>query len=153
MPLFFGLEAMFEDPAKINLQKRKKFGKLYGSFFGPRPMIVVGEPQMARDIMIKEFSSFTDRNPFKVSLRYLSDSFLFKAKQEWKDGRSLVSPVFTTKRIKDIFIHFEKASKPLFMNIEEMIKDGKQDEIDIKDLLKVVQQNRNFKSSSNRSHL
>ena len=129
---------MFHDPTKINLQRRKKYGKLYGSYFGSMPVIVVGDPQMARDIMIKEFSSFTDRNPIKFNMRYLQDSFLFKTKQEWKDGRSLVSPVFTTKRIKDIFVHFEKASKPLFMNIEEMIKDGKQDEIDIKDLLKVT---------------
>ena len=110
---------------------------MYGSFFGSMPIIVVGDPQIGRDITIKEFSSFTDRNPIKFNMRYLKDSFLFKAKKEWKDGRSLVSPVFTTKRIKDIFVHFEKASKPLFMNIEELIKEGKQDEIDIKDLLKV----------------
>ena len=110
---------------------------MYGFFLGTLPVICVGDPQMGRDITIKEFSSFTDRNPIKFNMRYLKDSFLFKAKKEWKDSRSLVSPVFTTKRIKDIFVHFEKASKPLFMNIEELIKEGKQDEIDIKDLLKV----------------
>ena len=35
-------------------------------------------------------------------------------------------------------LHFEKASKSLSLNIEELINAGKQDEIDIKDLLKVV---------------
>ena len=84
VPLFFGLEMLFQDPTKINIQRRKKYGKLYGSYFASTPIIMVGDPQMARDISIKEFSSFTDRNPIKFSMRYLKDSFLFKAKQEWK---------------------------------------------------------------------
>ena len=84
MPLFFGLEMLFQDPAKINIQRRKKYGKLYGSYFAGIPIIMVGDPQIARDVSTKEFSSFTDRNPIKLNIKYLKDSFLFKAKQEWK---------------------------------------------------------------------
>lgn len=53
--------------------------------------------------------------------------------------RALVSPVFTTKKIKDIFSHFQKASEPLFLNIENLIKAGRQDEVDTKDLLRKYQ--------------
>ena len=53
--------------------------------------------------------------------------------------RARASPVFTTKRIKDIFGHFAKASRPFFSNIDAMIEQGKQDQIDIKDLLKSYQ--------------
>lgn len=60
----------------------------------------------------------------------------FLAGNEWKTHRALVSPVFTTKKIKDIFMHFQKASKPLFTNIENLIKTGRQDEVDTKDLLR-----------------
>ena len=59
-----------------------------------------------------------------------------KSGNEWKTARARASPVFTTKRIKDIFAHFQKASRPFFSNIDDMIEQGNQDKIDIKDLLK-----------------
>lgn len=62
-----------------------------------------------------------------------------KKNKEWRDGRNLVSPVFTTRKIKEIFQQFQKSSKPLFDNIMGLIEEGKQDEIDMKDLLKNYQ--------------
>lgn len=83
-PLFFGLEMLFQNPTTINIERRKKYGKLYGSYFASLPIIVVGDPQIAQGVNIKEFSSFTDRNPIKFNMKYLADGFFFKNKQEWK---------------------------------------------------------------------
>ena len=55
---------------------------------------------------------------------------------EWKSKRALISPIFTTKKIKNIFTTIQKATIPLFENIEALIKENKNDEIEIKDLLK-----------------
>lgn len=30
-------------------------------FFGPTPCLVVGDPEMLKDIFVREFDSFTDR--------------------------------------------------------------------------------------------
>lgn len=46
----------------------------------------------------------------------------------------MITPVFTTRRIKDIYPQIQKASKPFFENIEGLIEEGK--DIDVRDLLK-----------------
>lgn len=67
------------------------------------------------------------RREFKTPFKNHCSRFLSRAR---------ASPVFTTKRIKEIFHHFHKASNPFFSNINSMIEQGKQDQIDIKELLK-----------------
>ena len=100
---------------------------------------MVTNTDMIKQIAIKNSNNFTDTQVIKSKSRYLQDTFLQKTGHEWKEGRNRVSPVFTTKKIRDIFMHFEKASKSLFVNIDSMIAEGKQDEIDVKDLLKSYQ--------------
>ena len=103
-------------------------------------MLVVNDPDMVKSILVRDAHNFSDTNPFrKIFIRYLSSSFIMKKNKEWKDGRNLVSPVFTTRKIKEIFQQFQKASKPLFSNIEDLIEQGRQDEIDVKDLMKNYQ--------------
>ena len=126
--------------AEINAERRKLFGKCYGTFLGSIPMLVVNDPDMVKSILVRDAHNFSDSNPFrKINIKYLAESFMMKKNKEWKDGRNLVSPVFTTRKIKEIFQQFQKASKPLFSNIEDLIEEGKQDEIDVKDLLKNYQ--------------
>ena len=99
-------------------------------------MLVVNDPEIAKIVTQKEAQNFLDINLLKLNTKFFKDNFMVKKGQEWRNGRNLVTPVFTTRRIKDIFPAIQKASKPLFENIENLIKEGKQDEIDAKDLLK-----------------
>lgn len=167
LPLF-GLETLFEDPLKINLQRRKKYGPLYGTYLGNMPIIVVADPEIAKVctlllsfssflelqlcssvtndlfnfyehfkiITIVAFQNLNDKNLNNFNSKYIKESFTRKKGQAWKDGRALVSPVFSTRRVKEIYGHFQKASRPFFTNIDRMIEGGQQDEIDIKALLR-----------------
>lgn len=47
LPLF-GLETLLEDPLKINLQRLKKYGTLYGTYLGNMPIIVIADPEIAK---------------------------------------------------------------------------------------------------------
>ena len=126
--------------AEINLERRKEFGNVYGTWLGSIPLLMVNDSDIAKSILVRDAHNFTDTNPFKkIQIRYLSTSFILKKNKEWRDGRNLVSPVFTTRKIKEIFLQFQRASKPLFSNIEALIEEGEGDEIDVKDLLKNYQ--------------
>lgn len=138
----FGLEFLFRKKifAEINVERRKEFGNVYGTWLGSIPLLMINDADVVKSVMVRDAHNFTDTNPFKkIRIRYLSSSFILKKGKEWKDGRNLVSPVFTTRKIKEIFEQFQKASKPLFSNIEDLIEEGKGDEIDVKDLLKNYQ--------------
>lgn len=137
VPYFnFVIDLLAKDITKINLYRRNKYGKLYGSWFGLNPIIIVGDPEMAKIITQKEAQNFSDSQFIKLNIKYFKDTFMMKRGKEWKDGRSLFTPVFTTKRIRDIYPSIQKSSTPFFDNINELISQGKQDEIEIKELLK-----------------
>lgn len=90
---------------------------------------IVTNVELDKSLWLKSFgsNSFKRIRLFEVQNK-LTDRF--------PSSRARASPVFTTKRIKEIFAHFQKASQPFFSNIEAMIEAGKQDKVDIKDLLK-----------------
>lgn len=85
--LILGLDFLFQNNREINLERRKKYGKLYGSYFGKIPIIVVSDPDMVKEIAIKQFWAFSDRNAIKMNIKYFKDSFLMKSGNEWKTAR------------------------------------------------------------------
>lgn len=99
-------------------------------------MMVVCDPEIVKHIAIIDSQNFTDVNALKQSQKFFKDSFILKKGKAWKEGRNLVSPVFTTKRIKDIYSQIQSSTKPFFENIEKQIKEGKQNEIDVKKFAK-----------------
>lgn len=71
----------------LNLERRKKYGKVYGSYLGTQPTIVVSDPEMVKEITIKQFWNFSDRNAVSLNIKYFKDSFLMKTGNEWKTAR------------------------------------------------------------------
>ena len=63
-------------------------------------------------------------------------NLLFLDSTEWKEGRNLVTPIFTIKRIKDIYPQIQSSANPFFENIEACIREGKEDAIDVKKFAK-----------------
>ena len=65
----------------------KKYGKVFTTrFFGPNPNLVVGDPEMLKDIFVKEFDSFSDR-PVSSVLFFIPIAFFFSNKR--KDFRTV----------------------------------------------------------------
>ncbi|EDO33558.1 predicted protein, partial [Nematostella vectensis] len=74
----------------------KKYGRLYAMFLvGKKPSVIVGDPDIVKNIMVKEFSSFQDRpvEPF--------NSFMTRAKYDkWHRIRTSLSPAFSAHKMK-----------------------------------------------------
>ncbi|KAK3863816.1 hypothetical protein Pcinc_030448 [Petrolisthes cinctipes] len=70
------------------------------------PILLVGNPELIKHIMVKDFDHFTDRRTFKLKQgrdRYLHNMLSGKTGHEWKALRSLVSPIFTSGKIKHMY--------------------------------------------------
>ena len=81
-----GLEFFFQN-RMLNLERRKKFGKVYGSYQGTQPVIIVSDAEMVKEITIKQFWNFSDRNASSLSVKYFRSSFLLKSGNDWKTSR------------------------------------------------------------------
>ncbi|XP_041062136.1 cytochrome P450 3A30-like [Carcharodon carcharias] len=81
----------------------KKYGKMWGIFDGHLPILSVMDPDLIKVIFIKEFYTlFTNRRNFGLN-GPLTESILVVDDDKWKRIRSVLSPAFTSGRLKEMY--------------------------------------------------
>ncbi|XP_072031023.1 cytochrome P450 3A56-like [Amphiura filiformis] len=80
----------------------KKYGQVYGIFVGRQPVLMISDADLAKQILVKQFSSFYSTKESEFKIRYLSDSLQALEGDAWKRTRSYVSPAFSTSKMKQM---------------------------------------------------
>lgn len=110
---------------KMLLEYFCKYGRVYKICIGRTPAIVVCDPEIVKQIMVKEFSKFPNRPPF-VKPNPPFNSGLFIARDEpWKRIRTVLTPTFTAAKLKQIVPLIEQASDALMSKMQKFAKTGK----------------------------
>ncbi|XP_049519857.1 cytochrome P450 3A41-like isoform X4 [Dermacentor silvarum] len=80
-----------------------RYGRLYGSYQGTVPTLVVGDPDMLREIMNTKFKNFSDRSLSQtVGSDVWKKSIMNLSGEEWKKSRTIFTPALTTTRLRTI---------------------------------------------------
>lgn len=75
-----------------------------GIFIRGTPVLMLKDPEMIRDVMIKSFSSFADRGvKIHIDIDPLSQHLVYLEPKRWKIWRKRLSPLFTSGKLKDMF--------------------------------------------------
>eukprot|EP00058_Branchiostoma_floridae_P024989 XP_002610479.1 hypothetical protein BRAFLDRAFT_85620 [Branchiostoma floridae] len=92
-----------------------KYGKVYGVFNGRTPILVISDPEMLREIFVKQFHKFTNRAPKGLSLDVTMQPRMLTqlVDDDWKNVRSTISPAFSGGKLKqrnpeDPFVVYSK---------------------------------------------
>ncbi|XP_017777293.1 PREDICTED: uncharacterized protein LOC108563195 [Nicrophorus vespilloides] len=108
--------------------------RYHGSHQFNRPVLVVKDPSLIKQIMVKDFGNFVNRIDVitKDMDPLLGNSLLFLHNQEWKTMRSTLSAAFTGSKMKDITDLMLQLSHNFFKYLS---KNGKSRfTVDMKDL-------------------
>lgn len=113
--------------------QNKKFPAL-GLYFSYRRALLINDPVLVQDIMVRDFSSFHDRS-FHVDEKYdpLSGHLFSLSGQKWRDLRVKLSPTFTSGKLKGMFPIIRDCSQVLQDHLLRKVKD-QQAEIEFRDL-------------------
>ncbi|XP_054154789.1 cytochrome P450 3A11-like [Oppia nitens] len=79
-----------------------KYGNVYGTYFGSRPVLYVSDPQLIKQMNIKDFNVFIDRNDFNYANDLLHQSLFNMKANEWKNMRSITSPTFSSGKMRSM---------------------------------------------------
>nr|XP_043884784.1 cytochrome P450 3A56-like [Solea senegalensis] len=97
----------------------KKYGKVWGIFDGRQPVLCVTDPAMIKTILVKEgYLLFTNRRNFHVN-GAMYDIMTIAEDEQWKRIRSVVSPFFTTGKLKEMFDIIKQNSANLITNMQK----------------------------------
>lgn len=77
LPFVGNLFDMLVSPLLYRLSSRQaKFGPVYGTYQALQPQLVVSDPEMIKDILIRDWFTFADRSGGMVSGNPITDNFL-----------------------------------------------------------------------------
>ncbi|MDL1393171.1 cytochrome P450 [Yersinia pestis] len=103
----------------------EKYGKIWGIYDGRRPVLVITEPDIIKTVLIKEcYSTFTNRRDFGP-VGFMRKAITVSEDEEWKRIRTLLSPTFTSGKLKEMFPIISQYGNVLVKNMRQESKKGK----------------------------
>uniref|UniRef100_A0A2C9K756 Cytochrome P450 n=1 Tax=Biomphalaria glabrata TaxID=6526 RepID=A0A2C9K756_BIOGL len=133
---FFGNAGLAFQHGNFDLQKlmykQYKDHKVYGWYDMRRPVMVIKDLDIAKDIFIKNFNNFVDRYQIFDADPPFKDNLLSLSGNHWKHVRGAISPVFSASKIKKMSGHIERNSKILLENLRQCQETGQ--EVELKDI-------------------
>jgi cytochrome P450 family 6 len=104
-----GFSEHMSDFTLREFNKFKHQGPAFGCFASVTPSLIPTDPELLKEILVRNFESFHDRGfPYNKEVDPLSSHLFFMNGQEWKDLRAKLSPTFTSGRMKMMFPIVEK---------------------------------------------
>jgi cytochrome P450 len=100
----------------------RKYGEVFGVYNGRVPQVFVCDPDMIRQICIKDFDKFANRQhkfDFGPELSEMMDNI---DDEKWKVTRSLASPFFTSAKLKKMSVTMKEAMQKYVDGTEKDMK-------------------------------
>lgn len=77
---------------------------MYGIFDTVRTLLVIRDPELIKQITVKDFEHFLDHRSFISDLEPMFGKSLFMLTgQRWRDMRATLSPAFTGSKMRQMF--------------------------------------------------
>ncbi|XP_037539369.1 thromboxane-A synthase isoform X2 [Nematolebias whitei] len=102
----------------------KTHGRVSGYYFGRKPTVLIADPDLLRQVLVKDFSSFPNRS-FGYSTKPMEDCLLLLRNERWKKVRSVVTPTFSAAKLKEMVPLINTATDSLMNNLSIHADSGK----------------------------
>ncbi|XP_063957772.1 cytochrome P450 3A27-like isoform X1 [Lytechinus pictus] len=93
----------------------QKYGKIVGVYNFRKPTLLVSDPDVVRKILVKDFDHFVNRDRAVLKNDLLDGGMLSAKDERWRQIRNLLSPSFTSVKLKRMF--------PLMKECAEVLVD------------------------------
>ncbi|XP_029995476.1 cytochrome P450 3A27-like isoform X3 [Sphaeramia orbicularis] len=103
----------------------QKYGRVWGLYDGRQPVMAVMDTTMIKTVLVKEcYSIFTNRRDFGLNGPF-RDAVSEVHDEEWKRIRSVLSPSFTSGRLKEMYTIMLQHSNNLIKSLDKMVAADK----------------------------
>ncbi|XP_070508276.1 probable cytochrome P450 6a14 [Chironomus tepperi] len=120
------LKQSFGEFITNNYKKFKNSQKVTGIYFSYRPALIINDPELVQDVMIRDFNSFHNRGiVFNHEVDPLAAHLFNLDGQKWRDLRVKLSPTFTSGKLRQMFPTIRSCVKILESYMIKNVKDGK----------------------------
>uniref|UniRef100_A0A8C5Q302 Cytochrome P450 3A n=1 Tax=Leptobrachium leishanense TaxID=445787 RepID=A0A8C5Q302_9ANUR len=106
---------------EFDMESYKKYGKVWGFYDGRKPVLAVMDPVIIKAVLVKEcYTVFTNRRNFGLN-GPLNSAVSIAEDDQWKRIRTVLSPTFTSGKLKKMFPLVKHYGDLLVQNLREKI--------------------------------
>ncbi|NWY26418.1 CP3AL protein, partial [Pheucticus melanocephalus] len=110
----------------------KKYGKIWGIYDGRQPTLAVTDPQIIKSVLVKDcYTTFTNRRRTDLA-GVLTNAVSLAEDDHWKRLRTVLSPTFTSGKLKEMFPIMKHYGEALVKNVQKEVKENSS--ISVKDI-------------------
>lgn len=102
----------------LHLDYLKKYGKVFTVSLGGKPSLVVGDPELLKQIMVKDFPHFRNRFAIQKPDGVFGKNVFIAREDDWKRIRNTLTPTFTAGKMKLMLPLIEKSCDTLMKKLE-----------------------------------
>ncbi|NXC16805.1 CP3A9 protein, partial [Corythaeola cristata] len=100
----------------------QKYGKVWGIYDGRQPVMAIADPQIIKSVLVKEcYSTFTNRRHVDLA-GVLNNAISLAEDEQWKRLRTVLSPTFTSGKLKEMFPIMKHYGEVLVKNIQKQVE-------------------------------
>ncbi|CAK6444498.1 unnamed protein product [Pipistrellus nathusii] len=103
----------------------KKYGNMWGFYDGRQPVLAITDLEVIKTVLVKEcYSVFTNRRSIGP-LGFMKSAISIAEDETWKRIRTLLSPTFTSGKLKEMFPIIGQYADGLVSNLKKEAEKGK----------------------------
>ncbi|KAJ8303849.1 hypothetical protein KUTeg_017432 [Tegillarca granosa] len=87
---------------EVDMDLHKQYGRVVGVYQGNIPVLLVADPELIKQITVKEFSNFTNRFDLIYPGEIMANGVNAAHDDHWKFLRNTLSPTFSTGKLKNM---------------------------------------------------
>ncbi|CAO2630638.1 Cytochrome P450 3A11 [Lemmus lemmus] len=125
LPFFGTMLHYYKGIWKFDAECYEKYGKIWGLLDGPTPVFTIADPDMIKNILVKDtYSVFTNRRDIGP-VGMMSNAVSIAKDEDWKRIRALLSPTFTSGKLREMFPIIEQYGDILVKYLKREADKGK----------------------------
>ncbi|XP_046945330.1 cytochrome P450 3A12 isoform X1 [Lynx rufus] len=102
----------------------KTYGRMWGFYDGRQPVLAITDPDMIKTVLVKEcYSVFTNRR-ILGPVGFMKSSISLSEDEQWKRIRTMLSPTFTSGKLKEMFPIIGQYGDVLVRNLRKEAEKG-----------------------------
>ena len=102
----------------------KKYGKVFSFSMGAKPIAVIADPDILKQILVKDFWNFRNRFMQVKPKGAIAKGVFLARDEDWKRIRTTLTPTFSTKKMKGMVSMIEESYDRLMEKIEQVVDTG-----------------------------
>ncbi|KAF7487338.1 thromboxane-A synthase isoform X1 [Marmota monax] len=106
------------------MELRKQYGSLCGYYLGRRMYIVMSKPEMIRQVLVENFSNFSNRAATGLEPKLVANSILFLRDKRWEEIRGVLTPAFSPAKLNEMMPLISQACDLLLDHLKTYAESG-----------------------------